>query len=195
MKTKTIELFTFAELTPEAQKSALDYFRDINVHSWNDGGWAEPILEGEREHLEALGYIDPKIYFSGFNSQGDGACFDAKMDMNIILKRYEHYQGGKLKILDNYIEDCDIEFSIVGHDNMYVHERTRRIDLLINTERKNLAALAMEFQEELEKERLMLCTKIYKALDGYYFELCSDEAVRETIEANEYYFTADGKLE
>lgn len=82
MRTKTINLFQYDELTPAAQEKARDWYRNASA---GDDFWSESPLECIATAGELLG-IDfdrqrgrahaKAIWFSGFSSQGDGASFD-----------------------------------------------------------------------------------------------------------------------
>jgi hypothetical protein len=73
---RTIEktIYEFDELSDKAKAKALDHCREWQTeHDWWDCQY-ENFIEKITEH----GYsVDPKkIHFSGFWSQGDGACFE-----------------------------------------------------------------------------------------------------------------------
>lgn len=81
---RTIEttVYTYAELSDAAKAKARDWYRDM---SRDDSFWHESTIENMVETLNAMGFsIDtargskttPAIFFSGFWSQGDGACFE-----------------------------------------------------------------------------------------------------------------------
>ena len=40
----------------------------------------EPIIEDWTEELEQRGLEQTKIWFTGFGAQGDGACFEARIN-------------------------------------------------------------------------------------------------------------------
>ena len=99
MKKITINLYSFNELSPEIQKKVLDDNRTINVNY----NWHDFIYDNWKEKLTSFGFINPEIYFSGFYSQGDGACFDADIDLETVLKNApEEYK--KLILANNHIE-------------------------------------------------------------------------------------------
>lgn len=82
MRTKTITLYSYDELSPEAQEKARDWYRNASA---GDDFWSESPLEAIADAGALLG-IDfdiPRgqksgkaIWFSGFWSQGDGCSFD-----------------------------------------------------------------------------------------------------------------------
>jgi hypothetical protein len=78
MRIKEITVYGFAELTGDVQKNVVDHFRDINI----DYEWWNCLYDDWNTKLEEYGFTTPKIYFSGFYSQGDGACFDAGIDLD-----------------------------------------------------------------------------------------------------------------
>lgn len=90
----------FEELNEKQRAKVLDDYRDINV----DYDWYDFLIEEYTEKLESLGYENIKIEFSGFYSQGDGACFIADHERGPIYKsgQYNHsgvMQCGDLKLL------------------------------------------------------------------------------------------------
>ena len=73
MRDHTITLYKFDELPTEAAKEmARSWMRQC---AGEDGFYAECTLDDAKEALKALGYSVENIYYSGFSSQGDGACF------------------------------------------------------------------------------------------------------------------------
>ena len=79
MKTITIETYEFDELDDAAKEKARDWFRTA---SNDDTFWSECVLEEAEEQGVLMGIEfdrdrdhSAKIYWSGFCSQGDGACF------------------------------------------------------------------------------------------------------------------------
>lgn len=43
-------------------------------------GWAGPTTEAHRQYMKTIGFKVVHIFFSGFGSQGDGACFEGHVD-------------------------------------------------------------------------------------------------------------------
>lgn len=79
----------FNELNDSQKKRVLEKLRDLNV---DHDGWHDFVTEDFTEKLKSLGYTNIKTYFSGFWSQGDGACFSAtKGDLEVTqFGRYYH---------------------------------------------------------------------------------------------------------
>ena len=78
MRQIAVNVYKFDELSDEAKEKVLEKHRDINV---DDSHWYEFTMEMWKEKLKEAGFDDAEIHFSGFWSQGDGACFDAKCDV------------------------------------------------------------------------------------------------------------------
>ena len=85
MNTISINLYTFEELVPTVQKKVLERERFINVL---DAFWYEPIIDDWALELEKRGFEQVRILFSGFGSQGDGACFEARINTAVYLSTH-----------------------------------------------------------------------------------------------------------
>ena len=79
----------FSELTDKQKEKIIDKNYDINV---SDEFWYEYLHEEFENKLKSLGFYKIEIYFSGFSSQGDGACFSAKHKRGDVdtSGRYSH---------------------------------------------------------------------------------------------------------
>ena len=192
MKKITITLYSFNELPSEVQEKVIEDNRNINL----DHNWYDFIYDNWKEKLTAFGFINPEIYFSGFYSQGDGACFDADIDLETVLKNApEEYK--KLILANNYIEFI---ISSYGMSNIYSHEQTKKIDFSITKDHKlikintGFSTILEKFLNWLESKRIEFCQQIYKDLQESYEYLTSDEAVKNTIIANEYTFEINGSM-
>ncbi len=174
MKTISVNIYPFAELNVEAKKKVLKTFESINVE-YNE--WYQDEIELMKNQLFDHGFIDAEIFFSGFDSQGDGACFTCKrVDLSKML--LQKYKDLPLKL---YIK----------HVGRYNHEHSAETTPDHNSW---LEDIELECCQAVEKYRVELCKKIYSSLRRTYYELLTDKAIIETIEANEYTFMADGTL-
>jgi len=168
MKQVTITLYNYSELSDTAKKRVLRDMYDINI----DHAWYNCIFDAHKASLESLGYIDIKFHFNGFSSQGDGACFDAKIDIEKMLRGVNLSTG----------DFATIEKTAMA--NHYCHAKTRYIDGSINT--KLLEKMNNDYQEQ--------CEQLYRDLEKEYEYLTSTAAIIETIEANQYTFEGNGKM-
>lgn len=185
MKTKTINLYEFSELSEQVKKSVLDKLRYINTEYLE---WYDSDFDFWIDKLKEAGFTDAKIFFSGFSSQGDGACFDANIDLS--------------KFTDNarllrLAEQTPFYISKTRFGNHYSHEKTRYVDFdSIALERQtNIHNALSELCQKIEALRLSISKEIYRDLENTFDGLTSDAAIIETIESNGYTFTENGKLE
>ena len=199
MKTKTIELYEFDELPEKIKAKVLEKERYINTEGYD---WFDFTFDDWTEKLEGMGFEDPNISFTGFYSQGDGASFTCK---SIDIEKFLTSQKARRRfknILKGLKEDkIEANIEIKRIDHHYSHEYTVRAEsevLYNNGYPKNYAAIE---KEEGELRALVLdvardlMKEIYRDLEQEYEGLTSDEAVIDTIKANEYTFRADGTME
>jgi len=199
MRQETINIYEFSELSEESQEKAIEKFREHNL----DYEWWDFIYEDAKEIAKLMGIEIDRIYFSGFWSQGDGACF---------VGRY-YYQKGSVKNVkahapqDAELHRIAIELSkiqrryfyqvyarIKHHSPRYSHEYTVTID--VYRESQNYTDLPLsDSDEETVKDLLRDYMRwIYKRLESEYEYLQSDEAIKETIEALAYEFYENGEM-
>ncbi len=184
--TKHTEVFTFQELSEKAKAKALADYYDINT----DFNWYECNIEYWQEKLGAIGFENAEIFFSGFSSQGDGACFDS----DINLDKLARHLNCNLQRLAPFMEYLSGHISTIN--NHYSHEHTRRFSLddCLPDNYPCMENYLNDFADSIEALRLELCKALYKELEKEYYFLCSDEQIIESFEANEFVFTKDGKL-
>lgn len=205
--TKTLDIYSIEDVknNEELKELVLEKNRDINV---DNNYWFEDTLEAWKERLREYGFIEPDIRFSGFCVQGDGASFTSKaVYLDLYLKAFGlgAYSDRQIKLFLDLIRNYDVvEFYVERSDNHYVHEYTTKVrynaylylyqfDRCPRLQRflsNFLVDLWTHMQDKIEE----LNRKIYKDLSEEYDYLESDEAVMETLEANEYEFTEDGRI-
>lgn len=187
MRQKCYTVYKFSELSPDAQKKAIDNLRDINTdYDWWD-------FTGPNHLLATKGFEDAKISFSGFWCQGDGASFTARINLETYLK-----DRPKFRRLIPLAKEGYIAFKVIRGSSNYVHENTCRVEDYctgIDARHNLLSRLIGELYADLELERYNLSREIYRELEEDYNYRTSDEAIKETIEANDYDFTENGKLD
>lgn len=170
MRTIEVKLYKFSELSEEAQQKAIDSLYDINVFfDW----WDSTYEDAERAGIKITGFdIDRGNYCEGEFIEGP-----------------EHTAH---KIIDDHGQDCETYKTA----EQYLKER----DELINTAQKDEDG---EFTDEheldnklddLDAEFLKSILEDYRIILSKEWDyLTSKEAIIETIEANDYEFTEDGK--
>ncbi|MEM3335451.1 MAG: hypothetical protein QXY47_05415 [Thermoplasmata archaeon] len=198
MKTKTIKLktYTFDELKDEVKEKVLEKYRDINV---NYDGWHDFIIDDWKRKIENLGYENVKIYYSGFYSQGDGACFVATVNIEKWIKK--HKAGRRFRKLLNEVRAGYYAYIGIKHNlsswlkSRYRYNFSTSTDVVFygDSELSEKAYKQLEEMVELIKEeREELGNEIYRDLEKEYNYLTSDEAIIETLIKNDYEFLEDG---
>lgn len=218
---RTIEtvVYKFEELSDKAKEKALDAYRYREGYlSWE---WYDSVYEMVADAADMIGidlrgrkrkFMNGKednegidIQFSGFASQGDGACFNGS---------YKYAKGGLAKVKKEFPTDTDLHdiASILQEtqrkafyrlyarvkpgalSNHYSHYNTRTIDVYDEKELDYPPETWKEFEDGIDKALRDFMKWIYDKLEKEYDWLMSDEAVRESIEANETEFNEDGTL-
>lgn len=184
MRTKRINLYKFSELSEAAKAKAIEKLHDINV----DYDWSEFTLDEMSERLAELGFNDAKVMYSGFWSQGDGACFTcSSIDFNKFL-------DGKYK---EYAEDLTCS---ITHSWRYYFATSTTVNLEKNyypsrEDQKEIPEdIFLAIEKDIENERERLGNEFYRELEEEYEYQTSKEAITETIEANEYEFLESGEM-
>jgi len=190
-------VFKFSELSDAAKERAIE--------KWNQDGldyeWWDAVYEDAKTIGELMGIRVDKIFFSGFWSQGDGACFEGS---------YEYKKGSVKAVLDYAPIDEDLAKIVKGlqaeqrrnfyklsaevkQRGHYMHEFCTEIDVVDN--RDNAPWRVSDEVEEAIKDLLRDFMRwIYRTLEREHEYLTSAEAVTETIEANDYEFTEAGDM-
>lgn len=194
MLTVNIECRQIKEWDEATQKKIVEKHRDINVKydSWYEGtiGWW-------KEKLEPMGYYDVNISFSGFWSQGDGASYTGYINM---IKWLEHQNNPRYSRILKLLKSGALEHSAeIKRDRWhnYVHWNTTSIYhewAIGGNSHPNVEALLDAIEEEVIKDHQSLNKEIYNDLEKDHDGQCTDEAVIDTLEANEYELSAEGKI-
>jgi len=194
------EVYQFDELSDRARERAREWWRARGLdYGWWDFIYEDFIAVGKCLGIEfdyrsgvngrgepTLG--EPCIYFSGFSSQGDGACFDGNWS----------YRKGWRKELKGYAPK-DAELVRIGeclqaaakpkwvasartkHRGHYYHEHCMDVDVYDCADEDTVAEALRDF-----------ACWLYERLDNEYEYINSDECVDESIKSNEYEFDEFG---
>lgn len=210
MRTKHVNLYQFDELDDRAKEKAREWYRRRvfdDSSDWEfvyeDAVRVGAILgiEIDTRAVKLMGgdvRRDPVIYFSGFSSQGDGACFEAS---------YAYVKSAAKKIRE-YAPEDKVLHQIA--DDLQAIQRRNFYRLTASTKHRGYynhsgcMAVTVEDREDRYRdigdaeEGITACLRsfadwIYDTLKSEYEYQTSDEAVDEAIEANEYEFTEDGE--
>lgn len=215
-RTMTIEktVFKFSELSKKAQERALDYFRES---ACDDSYWYESIYEDTAQIFDILGIhserqerlmsgktrtVKPNVCFSGFCSQGDGASFEGtwnyKRGMVKAIKAFAP-QDSELQEIAEGLQEMQRRYfykltaRMVRRDSHYCHENTIGFEFELDGD--TWRNISDDVTGGIENYMRRLMCWIYKHLESEYEYQTSDEAIMETIEANDYEFDESGRLE
>ena len=178
-----ITLFTFDELPEESQQKLIEGFRqDYNPdyrHIYDDF-----ILEMSEQYGADID-VD-NIQWSGFWSQGDGACFTCDFDEEVIFPILKKRVFGmeQVQVLDTLgVELYSAKSIRCGASNHYAHENTVTGDLVFNVPagKEFNHEIALSLEEELTGIIRESCKDLYRKLEAYYDEETEDEAIIEEI--------------
>jgi|GEM_PF-1132901 len=174
MKTKTITLYDFKELSESAKQKAIEKLYDINIdYEWYDSTYEDAKNIG----LKITGFdIDRARYCNGnFIKDANYTANKIKSEHGVNCETY--------KTADTFLQNWDklVAKYSDGDGEKVLPENEYKFD----TE-----------ADELEDEFLKSILEDYRIiLSKEYDYLTSKAAIIETINANEYTFTEDGTLE
>lgn len=190
--TESFNVYSFNELSDKAKKKALDSNREINVYD----SWYQFVYEDAKEIAAIFGLNIDEIYFSGFWSQGDGACFTGsysfKKNSLSLLKSYlgenaeqsEPYRIAKvlqgIQRKQFYSVECEI-----AQRGTYSHSNTMYLSLF-DAKRYD------ETENDVLRCLRAFADWIYKSLQKEYEYQTSDDAVTKQLQ--EFDFTENGKI-
>lgn len=205
-ETREITVYQFDELSDAAKEKAREWYRDGQL----DYDWWGFVYEQADTAAKHLGIdIDrkdkntPAIYFSGFCSQGDGACFEGS---------YRYKKGWRSALLHEFGPgDALNELLSIGqalqaiqarhfykleatcrHRGFYQHSGCMSVDVEHAEDRYRDIGDA---EDEIRDQLRLFADWIYDRLESEHDWLTADEQVDEAIRANEYTFNEDGGFE
>ena len=198
----------YKELSDEAKEHA--FKRHVEYAQSNDYYWWESIQEYWVEKLEGLGiYTEPnKMSFSGFGSQGDGACFTGSINLREFLEAHPDLKQEHAKLymavvpFDTRGAACsyfDIELSRIFGSN-YNHEKAVHLGSwelnilpeLDNDEGEDYELYMTEAESDITEQCREYMKEIYRDLEEGYEYRQSMECFLEEVDHKD--FAEDGEL-
>ena len=189
MRTETITTTyrTFNELNDKQKMKAIEDNRDLNV----DYEWWDHTYDDAKAVATLMGFNIDNIYFSGFSSQGDGACFVGSFNFakGTVTKVKEYAPRDKtLTMIAEGIQELQRKsfysaYGKITHIGRYSHENSISVDV----ESEKGAACDIEWKEVISD----FCRWIYKQLEHEHDYLRSDEVIKESLIANETEFETE----
>jgi hypothetical protein len=209
MRETITKVYQFDELSNSAKEHARNWWRDSEDKDFDTTFMYETFetaakllgIEFDKQPIKLMGgstRYEPKIWWSGFSSQGDGASFEgsysyAKNCSKAI--RSEFPTDAKLHaIADGLISiqkanGYKLSAKITQSDRHYCHKYTMRVDAYKGDDEaevmtnKTILDLMRDFAEWM-----------YRSLEEEYEYRMDDENVDESIRINEYEFTENGEI-
>lgn len=191
--TQEITLYTYDELSDDAKGRVREWADTFEFE-------AEWILDDFKTIASMMGFYDITPRYSGFWSQGDGASFTGHYDYAKgaanAVREYAPQDAELARIVDglqalqkrNFYQ-LRASLTLGPRPNYYAHENT----ISIGVERGDAWA-SDEVQTEFAELARDLMRWLYRALERGYDNCNSDEYLSEHCAANEYEFTADGRI-
>lgn len=170
-------VYTFNELSNEAQQKAIEKECEVLSENWQ----ADWCIESCNEWLSMLGFSETKIYYRGFWSQGDGACFIGRyaFKKDIVEKITTEFQfkmQDVAKRLQELQEKVDYSLSAtISHRGMYYHENSMDFSIDMDTD---------EFDCDVEKSFIKVCQDIAIMIYNYIYECYESETSGEYAKEN-----------
>lgn len=206
--TKTV--YTFGELSPSAKERARDWWRSLE----NDDFDTECTIDDAQRMGAILGIeldtkpvklmgggvrYDPVVYWSGFSSQGDGACFEG---------RYRYAKGARKAIRAEAPQDTELHriadtlqatqrrafYRIEArcqHRGHYQHSGCMQVEI-DNSYSSDLPYLPEGAEDAITQAMRDFADWIYRQLEAEYEWRMANEQVDDAITANEYTFDERG---
>jgi hypothetical protein len=196
MRTKTIHIYTYDELSDKAKEKARDWYRGPGL----DYDWWDAVYDDAKTIAFLMGIEIEHIYFSGFSSQGDGAQFEGTY----------RYRKGSVKAIKAHAPEDTVLHGIaerlqevqrgwfwrlgatVKASGHYSHEYATVIAV---TEVESGYEMGGSAEADVTDALRDFMRWIYRYLETEYNYLNSDESVEEAIRTNGYEFDEYGNHE
>ncbi len=190
-------MYSFDELSDKAKEVAIENERN-DEFGLTYGNWWQNVYDTWEEKLNAEGYKDVTIQFSGFYSQGDGANFTASVDIQKWLEVAK--KKGKYQALYKFAKQYDIPMSIVRTFAWHSeHENTVNIDTADDyTMSEKAQDQLTEIESLILEEARGYMRDIYRDLRNEYEYLTSDENIEAYLSdefSGDRYYTKEGERE
>jgi len=203
-------VYQFAELSDSAKEKARSWYRELGPHD----DWWDAVYEDFARICDILGIQlktrpvrlkgggtrqEPCIWFSGFSSQGDGACFEGYISYAkcaaVRIRDYAptdmtlHGIADRLQVIQrrNFYQLR----AEVSHRGRYHHEYTMSVD--VRRDSPTWQPPTEDAEETVTEALRDLARSLYRQLQAEYDHLTSDEAIEEGIVVNAYTFTEGGR--
>ena len=191
-------------VTSSQRTALLEKYSYINVEH---DTWWDCVYSDFTEDMKALGIEVQRMFFSGFSSQGDGACFNGKLDN--ALTYLDHHHKDQYPMIRKLLDAGGMVYVNSQNDGRYFHEHCVSFWIDNDTLRGMIdqptefhVEVVEAWQDLLDKEMDDFTTQVeeqwrtymrdlYRKLEAEYDCLTSEDAIWDTIVANELDTDAD----
>ena len=203
-------VYRLAALSDEAKDKARAWYREGGF----DYDWYDAVYEDFQQIAEMLGIAfetrtvrlmgggsrqEPRIFFSGFWSQGDGASFEGfysyRKNASAAIRAYAPQDTTLHGIADALQSVQRRNFyqlrAEATHRSRYHHEYCMAIS--VTRDSPTWQDMTADAEDVITEALRDLARWLYRQLEREYEYLTSDEAVDESIIANDYTFTGSGR--
>ncbi|WPZ36724.1 antitoxin of toxin-antitoxin stability system [Thalassobaculum sp. OXR-137] len=210
-RTQTIvrTLCHFDELSDEAKEKARDWWRECENQdtdtscTYEDAATIADLLGIDLRTrpvklMNGSTRFDPCIWYSGFSSQGDGACFEGTYRYRkgaLAAVKAHAPTDTKLHQIAKDLQDAQRKAfycltASCSHSGRYYHSGCMSVS--VDLESEHYIDPTCEAEEDIRDALRAFADWIYSQLEAEYEYRMSDENVDESIRLNEYEFTEDG---
>jgi len=201
--TKEITVYKFSELSESVKKKVLERYRE-NIEFFHDF-----VIDDARVMLGMFGFSNVKIEFSGFWSQGDGACFTGGFDSSTFgfdkVVEYAPQDKGIVRVAEGFKGVCSeyssVRFSLYKISHHYSHHNTIGITDVDFCDLKTGEGVYDFFNDKqvkewkyLQKLSQDLMQWIYKRLEEEWEYQTSDEQILEQLNDGGQEYLEDGSV-
>lgn len=181
------------------KEELLTKYRTINTEY---DEWYDCVYSNFTEDMKAKGIEVQRMFYSGFWSQGDGACFDGWIedgrvfldchftpaDFPMIRKLLDCGGRIKLSVIQSghyYHENCTVFDSDCDRLDWYIDRPSELQEQVVEAWQVLLDAEMDDFETQAKEMFRSHMRQLYRNLEKEYDHLTSDEVVWDWIVANE----------
>lgn len=197
MKTKTYNTYSFAELSAGPRSRAIEDHRQFLAENFDDSC----TTDDAKAMLSHAGFTVDRVFWSGFSSQGDGACFEGSWKASAVNEKAMRDNAPRDTELHRIADGmqaiaCKYPYAYftVKQSGHYQHKYCTEFAVSMVNEDGDEMPGAQEAEKEVIELARDAMEWIYRQLQKQYEWELEEAQVVESIEANGYEFTGDGKI-
>ena len=196
MNQVTFNLYSFSELSPEAQAIAIARYREQGLHDnlFDD----QFLLQDFRDQLGLIGLDKITINYTGFYNQGDGLGFNAQVaNIPLFLSSIGYTQlptpdpNPDIAFGKSPREYNEMDITFWTRSNT-LHRNNAAVDTLIDI--NDTATDHGPLYDAVEAWRLAQCQDMYSQLQSLYEEVTGDVAIGQELELKGEVYLESGVL-